>query len=107
MPSTSTALRAERDADADLARALRDEVRQHAVDPERAEDEPHRAEEAEQDGEQSRTRDRFADGVVERERGGEGLLRIDRAHRVLDALDHQLRIARCVRTTRFTFTRKI
>ena len=38
----------EREANADLARALGDEIRQHAVDPERAQHEAHRAEQSQQ-----------------------------------------------------------
>ena len=92
-PPHGAGSRAERDANADLAGALRDEIGEHAVDPQRSEHESHRAEETEKDGEQSRAGHGVADGVVERERGRERLLRIHGAHRVLEALDHRLRLA--------------
>ena len=57
-------LRPQRDADADLARPLCHELREHAVDPQGAENQPHRAEEPEQHDEKPWPRDRFTDHLA-------------------------------------------
>ena len=74
-------LRAERDADADLARALRDGVGNHAVDPRHAEQQRHAAGDAEHHQRERRPRQRRVVDLLQRAHARQRQVRIDRPHR--------------------------
>ena len=69
-------LRAERDADADLARALRHRVRDHAVDAGHAEQQRHRAGNRQHDERKRRPRERRVVNLLQRPHGRERQIRI-------------------------------
>ena len=89
------ALRAERHADADLARALRHRVRDHAVDPGDAEQQRHRAGDRQHHQRERRPRHRLARTTSCSVRTlGERQVRIHRPHRAADLVDERRSIPR-------------
>ena len=98
--------RAERHPDPELARALRDQIRDHAVDADRRQPERERREQRQQQHREAPARQRLVDPLRHRPHVVDRQVRIELADLAADRRGQRRRIGRRVRSTTFIAARR-